>query len=281
MAPRVRVSPDRRRARATTSRWGALLHADAPAAAGRLAVAVWLPRDASPVLTRPVDVAAEHGYPVAPLPAPDDGPFAFGVEATMRAILSQAGWTGVSSTPHTVALHVGGPGCSAEEATHIVMVAGMVGRLVQDAPAAAAADAAADADAAAADADVDVAAVRSLDHDRDGPHHHPTRVVDDVDDVGDAGHDRPRRLAAGVSIGAGRVAHRQQRRHGRPVGGGAGAGRHRGRYRGSGSGRGGGDLRRDSCGRRGASAGGRRGRRGRRRSRPFCGTAGHPARRPA
>jgi SAM-dependent methyltransferase len=95
------------------SRFGVMLFDDPVAAfanlrratrrGGRLAVAVWLPRDASERQRRSVDVAlatarpAGHELVAGP---PDGGPFAFGIERHTRRVLARAGWEHVVFTRH-------------------------------------------------------------------------------------------------------------------------------------------------------------------------------------
>lgn len=107
---------------------------------GRLAVLVWQPRDASPFQTVAIDAAAaalaESGATVTDLPAPDGGPFSFGVPATMTDLLETTGWHDGRFEPHVVPLHVGGAGCTPAEATELGLSAtGPLRFLVEDQPA--------------------------------------------------------------------------------------------------------------------------------------------------
>ena len=132
---------------AVISRFGALFFQDPVAGfanlraatrpGGRLTMVVWQPRDASELMQRSLDgtlaVARREGHDLQ-LPAPDEGPFAFGVEATMRAVLDEAGWVEPSVTRHVVEFLVGGPGCTPQEATAIGFAAGPLSALARDAP---------------------------------------------------------------------------------------------------------------------------------------------------
>ncbi len=104
---------------------------------GRLAVAVWQPRDASEFQTLAVDVAvrvaAQHGYELSPDP-PDAGPFAYGLPEYVTPLLEQAGWVDVEFEPHDLELHVGGAGTTSEEAVEMGRGFGPLARLLEGTP---------------------------------------------------------------------------------------------------------------------------------------------------
>jgi SAM-dependent methyltransferase len=104
---------------------------------GRLAVAVWQPRDASEFQSLAVDVAvqvaAEAGHTLD-APPPDAGPFSFGRPEVMRTTLTDAGWRGIAIVPHRLPLYVGGPGATAEEVVALGRHAGPLAALLADAP---------------------------------------------------------------------------------------------------------------------------------------------------
>jgi SAM-dependent methyltransferase len=132
---------------AVISRFGTLFFDDVTAAfanlaratraGGRLAIAVWQPRDRSPVLQRPLDVAvvtaAEHGFIIEP-PAPDAGPHELGVPSTASGVLDAAGWSDVTFAPHVLALHLFGAGPVDEVVELTVAGFGSVRRALTDAP---------------------------------------------------------------------------------------------------------------------------------------------------
>jgi hypothetical protein len=129
------------------SRFGALFFTDPIAAfanlgaatrvGGRLVMAVWQPRDASELMRRSLDVAlavARRDGHNPSLSAPDEGPFAFGVEAKMRAVLDAAGWVESGFACHDVSFLVGGPGCTADQATALGFATGPLSLLARDTP---------------------------------------------------------------------------------------------------------------------------------------------------
>jgi SAM-dependent methyltransferase len=89
----------------------------ATAHGGRLCIAVWQHRDASPLHAVPIEVgraaAAARGFDLAFAP-PDGGPHSLGTADRTRAVLHPAGWTDVEFTPHEVDMYVGGPGAGAD-----------------------------------------------------------------------------------------------------------------------------------------------------------------------
>lgn len=103
------------------SRFGVMFFAD-PAAAvrnlaaatrpgGRLAVAVWGPRTASPLFDLPYRLAVEaltaHGEPVEEEPV-DAGPASWHDREVVTALLTGGGWRDVTATPHALRLRFGG-----------------------------------------------------------------------------------------------------------------------------------------------------------------------------
>jgi ubiquinone/menaquinone biosynthesis C-methylase UbiE len=74
---------------------------------GRLAVAVWQPRDRSSFHSAPLDAVLraleQCREDRRPIP-PNSGPFAFGEPATAVRIVEDAGWTDATFTPHLVPL---------------------------------------------------------------------------------------------------------------------------------------------------------------------------------
>lgn len=103
------------------SRFGVMFFSDPVAAfrtlasatrpGGRLAMAVWAPRDDSDVFGVPVHAALDElhrrGVQVR-IPAEDEGPFSLGVPAVATEVLTGAGWSGVQCTPHHLMLALGG-----------------------------------------------------------------------------------------------------------------------------------------------------------------------------
>lgn len=103
------------------SRFGVMFFSD-PAAAfatlatatrpgGRLAMAVWARRDESDVFAVPLHAALDElrrrGTAVRE-PPDDDGPFSLHDPAVVTALLTGAGWSGVTCTPHRLSLPLGG-----------------------------------------------------------------------------------------------------------------------------------------------------------------------------
>jgi SAM-dependent methyltransferase len=112
-----------------------LLRATTPA--GRLVVTVWQPRDRSELHRRPPEVAItaarELGYELPRGPS-DGGPFAYGVESHVLALLADAGWHRPRFTPHELPFYVGGPGTSPSQATALNIATGTLKPLLVDAP---------------------------------------------------------------------------------------------------------------------------------------------------
>lgn len=104
---------------------------------GRLAIAVWQPRDQSPFQQLAIDVAtsvaAEKGLTVD-APAPDGGPFAFGVDAYVRSVLESAGWTDVVPNVHFVDFYLAGPGTTPEQAVQMGRSIGALVDLIRGLP---------------------------------------------------------------------------------------------------------------------------------------------------
>lgn len=103
---------------------------------GRLAVAVWQPRDRSDVLQRSLDVAARaaaaRGHPIE-LPPPDAGPFSFGLPEVVLDLLARSGWDEAAIEPLNVEMYVCGPG-TVEEVVEIGFTFGPLQRALADAP---------------------------------------------------------------------------------------------------------------------------------------------------
>lgn len=127
--------PADRRFDAVISRFGVMFFDD-PAAAfgnlrratapgGRLCVAVWAPRAASPVFEVPLDAAlaalAPGDHP--DVPAPDMGPFSLGDPDAVVTLLTAAGWADVAWRPHRVPLLLAG-GAGPDGAAETAMVLG-------------------------------------------------------------------------------------------------------------------------------------------------------------
>lgn len=79
---------------------------------GRMAVAVWARRDRSPMFEVPLraalDVLDGRGLPApSGIPA-DGGPFSLGDADAVRTLLTDAGWSDVTVTPHRLDLSFGG-----------------------------------------------------------------------------------------------------------------------------------------------------------------------------
>ncbi len=78
---------------------------------GRLAVAVWAPRDDSPLFQVPLHAAAaalrSEGRIVV-LPPDDEGPFSLGDPMATTALLERSGWRGVHIVTHDLAMPFGG-----------------------------------------------------------------------------------------------------------------------------------------------------------------------------
>lgn len=104
---------------------------------GRLAVAVWQPRDQSEFQHRAIDLAVDIagglGVMLEPEP-PDAGPFAFGVEDRAVAIVGAAGWDDVQFHPHVIDFYLGGPGTTPSEAVEMGHAIGPLEVLLRDAP---------------------------------------------------------------------------------------------------------------------------------------------------
>lgn len=104
---------------------------------GRLAVAVWQPRDRSEFQRRTIDVAvsvaARHGVTLEP-PEPDAGPFAFGVAERALSIVGEAGWAHGAFHPHVVDFYLGGPGTTPVEALAMGRAIGPLEVLLREVP---------------------------------------------------------------------------------------------------------------------------------------------------
>ena len=102
------------------SRFGVMFFADPPAAfaalaraaapGGRLCVAVWARRDASPLFELPLQaaLAAVGDQPGVEDPPADGGPFSLGDEHHVRDLLTGAGWTDVGWDVHRVSMPMAG-----------------------------------------------------------------------------------------------------------------------------------------------------------------------------
>jgi SAM-dependent methyltransferase len=115
------------------SRFGVMFFTDAAAAfanlhaltapGGRLCVAVWAPRPASPVFAVVLDttLAELRSRGVEPdVPPEDGGPFSLGDPPRVVAMLEDAGWRDATWTPHRIQFPIGG-GMGPEEAAPITM----------------------------------------------------------------------------------------------------------------------------------------------------------------
>ncbi|MGH3994172.1 MAG: class I SAM-dependent methyltransferase, partial [Pseudonocardiaceae bacterium] len=113
--------PDNQVSDVVLSRFGVMFFSD-PAAAfgrlatatspgGRLAMAVWDRRDESDLFAVPMHAALDElrrrGTAVQ-APPDDDGPFSLYDPATVTALLTGAGWSHVTCTPHRLMLPFGG-----------------------------------------------------------------------------------------------------------------------------------------------------------------------------
>lgn len=128
------------------SRFGCMFFADPTAAfanllgatvhGGRLCVAVWQHRDASPLHAVQIEVgrtaAAARGFDLTFAP-PDGGPHSLGTADRARAVLDAAGWTDVEFTPHEVDMYVGGPG-AVSDAVETRMTIGPLADALANAP---------------------------------------------------------------------------------------------------------------------------------------------------
>jgi SAM-dependent methyltransferase len=103
---------------------------------GRFAAVVWLPKDRSPLHSRPLAVAAEAAAQLGwaiDVGAPDAGPFGFATDATLQA-MEDAGWRDARLEPHHVWLYAGGPGTTPEAVARDVFVGPALGEQLKDAP---------------------------------------------------------------------------------------------------------------------------------------------------
>jgi SAM-dependent methyltransferase len=102
---------------------------------GRLIMAVWLPRDRSPLHGRVLDVAvaraAELGVQLTLDPV-DGGLSIFGVEEWVLPVLEAAGWTQVCFRPIRASVYVAGEGASPREAVATRMAVGPLAALLSD-----------------------------------------------------------------------------------------------------------------------------------------------------
>jgi SAM-dependent methyltransferase len=100
---------------------------------GRLRLAVWSRRTASPFFELPYSIAMEHrrlwGMEVEAPPA-DGGPFSLGDAAVVQDLLGRAGWADASSVAHPLRVAIGG-GLEPTEAADASMELGPT-RLVTD-----------------------------------------------------------------------------------------------------------------------------------------------------
>lgn len=94
---------------------------------GRLAAAVWQPRNASSFQTRSIEVAVAAAHEIGielHLPEPTAGPYAFGDPNYTTDVLARTGWTATRCTPHVLQLCVGGPLTPPTQAAAIGMANG-------------------------------------------------------------------------------------------------------------------------------------------------------------
>jgi SAM-dependent methyltransferase len=107
---------------------------------GRLAVAVWLPRNRSEFQRRSLDIAVAAASRLGielRLPEPVSGPFRYGDIDWFGNVLGEAGWVDVQAVESQLDLYVGGPGTSPAEAAALGMGNGPLAMLTArlDAPA--------------------------------------------------------------------------------------------------------------------------------------------------
>ncbi|MEM9513876.1 MAG: methyltransferase domain-containing protein [Actinomycetota bacterium] len=119
---------------AVVSRFGVMFFNDPVAAfsnlrtaarvAGRLSMATWQPRDACDFQSVGWDAIAAalvaNGYELE-LPDPAAGPYSFGLDDHVRAVLTDAGWRDVRVRPVDLPLYYGGPGLSPSDAVETAM----------------------------------------------------------------------------------------------------------------------------------------------------------------
>jgi SAM-dependent methyltransferase len=104
---------------------------------GRLAIAVWQPRDRSEIFHRPLELAVDAARGVGFAIDDSDsggGAFSFGDEKYVDETLERAGWADVAIHPREVEMYYCGPGTVAE-ITEAGMSFGPLFRALADAPA--------------------------------------------------------------------------------------------------------------------------------------------------
>ena len=122
------------------SRFGVMFFAD-PAAAfaniraalepgGRLAFVCWRAFQDNPWMREPMAAAAPLLPPLPPVDPIAPGPFAFADDGRVRAILTDAGFTGVAVDPFDV--NIGGS--SLEETVNLTLRVGPLGRVLRELP---------------------------------------------------------------------------------------------------------------------------------------------------
>jgi SAM-dependent methyltransferase len=122
------------------SRFGVMFFAD-PAAAfaniraalkpgGRLAFVCWRAFQDNPWMREPMAAAAPLLPPLPPVDPTAPGPFAFADDSRVRAILADAGFTGVAVDPFDV--NIGGS--SVEETVNLTLRVGPLGRILRELP---------------------------------------------------------------------------------------------------------------------------------------------------
>ncbi len=108
---------------------------------GRLAMAVWRPRDESEIMQRPLEIAveaaAQAGYEVE-ITSPTSGAFSFGDVDHVQVVLEKAGWDDVSFHLRRTDMYLCGPGTVEEIATAATKFGPLYWVLTEAPPAAAA-----------------------------------------------------------------------------------------------------------------------------------------------
>jgi SAM-dependent methyltransferase len=100
--------------------------------AGKLGFVCWQPLERSPWFEVPLRAVSRH-VDLKPSPPGAPGPFAFQDAARVRAILGEAGFTGVAIEPFEITVPVRAGG-SVEEAIDFLLQLGPAGRALREAP---------------------------------------------------------------------------------------------------------------------------------------------------